>query len=592
MVRLISGEKMYSEVAPNIYRIEDCCVVYLIKVKNNAIIIDFGSGKVLDYLNELGIDNICAVFITVPQRNHCQGLNLLAAEVPVYFPDGTDELIKTHRPKAGNPVINNLFPGVYELPWDVPPYNDMPEKYNFAKYTLTPIQVGGFTELQTVYMLDFDNSIFCFCGDAIAAPGKIHAGYNFEHMHHTGTGQYRGVEALRQIRMKRPDLLLPSHGKVIGGDIYAVLSQTMRALTELAEIYESNCPGVPASARIPVQSGKFKRLSEHIYMRGNSYLLISKTKEVLILDFHAPDKESMNSFIKDFRESFPGCKISCILISHYHHDHWRGISELRDFFPVKTGCCKFMADSLENPPAYKRPFQSYPGIKIDMQFEDGQEISWNEYELRAYEFPGQTDLHSGYYSQIDGKKVFFSGDNFYPAQQWGGTGGLSSLNGGNLINGWPRSIKLLLKIKPDWVLASHGHPFLFSAEDFKCRLNWADKAVEVMKNISDEEDLQLCFNQQLFKTYPYSQLKKDSLEVIFSAVNPTDKTMNIKVKAVPCQGVKLINKESEMNIEAFDEKSQKFNFSCSLKNNETAMITFDITRNGKYLGQVSECFFC
>ena len=583
---------MYIEVGPDIYRIDDRCISYLIKDENNAVIIDFGSGKVLDCLNELGINNISAVFITVPQRNHCQGLHLLPDGVPVYFPDGTRDLINSHRPKAGNPVINNLFPGVYELPWDVPEYNDMPVNYIFGKFKITPMQIGGFTELQTVYMLDFDNDRLCFCGDSIAAPGKIHAAYNFEHMHHTGTGQYRGVEALRRIRMERPDVLLPAHGKIIDKNIYDTLSQTIKALTELAEVYETNCPGVPASVRIPVQTGKFQRLSEHIFMRGNSYLVISETKEVLLVDFFAERKDQINEFLRDFNDIFPEHEITCILISHYHYDHWLGINELRDIFKIKTGCCEFMVDSLQNPPAYKRPFQNWPGIKIDMQLKDMQDFIWNEYEFTAYEFSGQTNFHSGYYSQIDGKKVFFTGDNFYPVQQWGGTGGLSSLNGGDLINGWPRSIKLMLKINPDWVLASHSQPFMFSIEDFKARLLWVDDAIETMKNISDEEYFQLCFNQQLFTTYPYSQLKKNKIKVTFTAVNPTDRTINIKVKPIIMSGIEVIEKESSLNIKAFTQKSQIFNFVCSLKHDETAMVAFDITRDSKYLGQIAECFFC
>ncbi len=583
---------MYIEIAPNIYRIDDCCIVYLVKHKNDAVLIDFGSGKVLDCLDELNISNISAVFITVPQRNHCQGVHLLPDGVPVYFPEGTSELVKKRRPVAGNPVINDLFPGVYELPWDVPEHSAMPTTYSIGKSTITPMQVGGFTELQTVYMLDFDGHRLCFCGDALAAPGKIHAGYNFEHMHHSGTGQYRGVEALRLIRMERPEILLPAHGEVIDKNVYVVLGQTMRALTELAEVYETNCPGVPNSILIPTQPGKFQQLSEHIYIRENSYLIISETREVLLVDFCAMRKEIKDNFINDFRETFPAHKITCVLISHYHYDHWLGTSELRDIFPLQTGCCKFMANSLLNSSAYKHPFQNRSGIEIDMKFQDEQNMRWNEYDFTAYEFPGQTDLHCGYHSQIDGKKVFFSGDNFYPTQQWGGTGGLSSLNGGDLIKGWARSIKLMLKINPDWVLASHSHPFLFSIEDFKARLRWVDSAVETMKNISDEEDFQFCFNQQLFKTYPYSQLKKDTLEVVFTAVNPANKTMNIKVKPVPPQGIETIEKESQLNIEPFAKKSLTFHFCCSLENNEIGMVAFDITRDGKYLGQVAECFFC
>ena len=67
--------------------------------------------------------------------------------------------------------------------------------------------------------------------------------------------------------------------------------------------------------------------------------------------------------------------------------------------------------------------------------------------------------------------------------------------------------------------------------------------------------------------------------------------MNIKVKPVVTKGIEVSEKESSLNIEPLTEKSQIFNFSCSSKYDETAMVTFDIMRNSKYLGQVTECFF-
>jgi hypothetical protein len=41
----------------------------------------------------------------------------------------------------------------------------------------------------------------------------------------------------------------------------------------------------------------------------------------------------------------------------------------------------------------------------------------NNLKFEVFEFPGQADLHAGYFAVINGRKVFFSSDNFYPAKQ-------------------------------------------------------------------------------------------------------------------------------------------------------------------------------
>ncbi len=68
-----------------------------------------------------------------------------------------------------------------------------------------------------------------------------------------------------------------------------------------------------------------------------------------------------------------------------------------------------------------------------------------------------------------------AGDNFYPPQQWGGTGGLCGFNGG-LPKLWRQSAELVLRLTPDWILASHLQPFPFRREDFEAVVAWSTRS--------------------------------------------------------------------------------------------------------------------
>jgi len=580
-------------ITENIYCFEnDCCRVYIIRNGADAVLIDFGSGGVLEELPAMGITAIRAVYITVPQRSHCQGLFRLPPGVPVYYPAGTEDILERFALKPGNPVRFPLFPGVYEIPASLDnPGNPPPPKMQFGDYTISPLRIGGFMECQTAYFADSANERVCFSGDAIYAPGKIYAAYNFEHMHHTGTGQYRGAEALRLLRMERPDILCPAHGEVMRGNTFEPLSLTMERLNQLAQLYETNCPEVPASHRIPCTDGCFQQVSEHIWMRRNIYVVISGTGKALLVDFYEPDDEYVRQFMKEFEEYFPGIAIELILISHFHFDHWVGINELRKYADFEVVCSNYLKPAIENPPGFKRPFQYFPGIKVDRGYADNETFKWHEYNFEVFEFPGQTDFHAGYFAVIDGRKVFFSGDNFYPAQQWGGTGGFSSFNGGDPENGWRRSIKLLLRLEPEWVLASHMHPFMFRRADFEQRLDWTYEIVDAMKAIAADEHYQLTFNQHIYKVFPYSQPAAAAFSVEFTVVNPAKTIAVLEVTPVVPPGIEAVNEFAEITVQPSGNTSVKFDFKMAESTLKSgAMIAFDIVRNREYLGQKTECF--
>jgi glyoxylase-like metal-dependent hydrolase (beta-lactamase superfamily II) len=110
-------------------------------------------------------------------------------------------------------------------------------------------------------------------------------------------------------------------------------------------------------------------------------------------------------------------------------------------------------------------------------------VKWHEYELTIHHHPGQTNYAMGVEVEIDGKHCLFSGDNFYHADQYTGSGGWSGRNSG-LPGGYAATAKAILDMQPDWILAEHGGAFEFNAADFQRRVDWANKAAAAADALS------------------------------------------------------------------------------------------------------------
>ncbi|MBC7822004.1 MAG: hypothetical protein IAG10_34395, partial [Planctomycetaceae bacterium] len=108
---------------------------------------------------------------------------------------------------------------------------------------------------------------------------------------------------------------------------------------------------------------------------------------------------------------------------------------------------------------------------------------WREFSFAVRHFPGQTYFTMGLQTAIDGRRCFFTADNFFHADQFSGSGGWSGRN-----RGWPdlyaQSAQAVLDAKPDWVLAEHGGAFAFNAEDFQRRVAWGKAAAKAADTIS------------------------------------------------------------------------------------------------------------
>jgi glyoxylase-like metal-dependent hydrolase (beta-lactamase superfamily II) len=140
-------------------------------------------------------------------------------------------------------------------------------------------------------------------------------------------------------------------------------------------------------------------------------------------------------------------------------------------------------------------------VQVDRQLKDGQQVAWHEYRLDIVHLPGQTEFTMGVGFTVDGKKCFHTGDNFYHADQFTGSGGWSGAN-----RGWPlpfaASARELLGRQPDWVLIEHGGPIEFVAEDFRRRADWLEAAAKAADALSPSGNHRVDWDLQRIRVEP------------------------------------------------------------------------------------------
>jgi glyoxylase-like metal-dependent hydrolase (beta-lactamase superfamily II) len=215
------------------------------------------------------------------------------------------------------------------------------------------------------------------------------------------------------------------------------------------------------------------KISEHVYITGNTYVLLSKDdRAYAVVDpWGQRSADQVGKLKKDLNLG----KLELVLFSHAHFDHYDGVYELpgyeRKEFAIWS--LDLVSEPLGDPFHLRAPFLDSRPVRFDRRMHDGETASWREYSFRFHHLPGQSYFTMGLEANIDGKRCYFTADNFFHQDQFSGSGGWMGLN-----RSWPllyaASAKKVLDANPEWILAEHGGPYEFNAEDFRRRVQWGE----------------------------------------------------------------------------------------------------------------------
>ena len=159
---------------------------------------------------------------------------------------------------------------------------------------------------------------------------------------------------------------------------------------------------------------------------------------------------------------------------------------------------------LENPGAYRMPCLTNRPIQNLTIMQEGQEISWKDFKLTFFYFPGQTFYHDGLLCEkSNGEAIFFTGDSFTPA-------GIDDycFQNRNFLHpetGYLYCLDFLKKLPQDVLLSNqHLKPlFTFSRQQLDHMTMVLQKRNSILKDLLPWDNINYGTDEQWMSLYPH-----------------------------------------------------------------------------------------
>jgi glyoxylase-like metal-dependent hydrolase (beta-lactamase superfamily II) len=430
-----------TKLSPRLFRFSDSCNAYLVTDGDAALVIDPGSGAVLDHLKDIGVQRIEWALHTHHHRDQCWGTPRLREHgarvaVPEYERHLFDqaELYWQSRRVFDNYNDRNTF---FTLGQNIPVDAVLEdyEVFRWRDYEFFVLPAKGHTFGSSALIARIDGKLVAFTGDLMAQGGKLYQLHAMEYTYGSMEGVMFTLQSIQALRKKQVDLCLPSHGEPIAdvaGDIARLERRLMDCVKLGRGLRVAGRESIPETIFLP--EPKFIPLSRHLLWGGvwtcsNFYVVLSESGKALFVDYgHAfwphmhigPDHEGFESMrfvehhLDELKDDYGVKTFDLVVPTHIHDDHTCGIPFLQKHHGTKCWALEEVAQVLADPAAWTSTPCTFPKpIRIDRRLQDGERFRWEEYEFDIHFAPGQTEYHSVYAGMIDGRKVAFTGDNIF-----------------------------------------------------------------------------------------------------------------------------------------------------------------------------------
>jgi glyoxylase-like metal-dependent hydrolase (beta-lactamase superfamily II) len=266
-------------------------------------------------------------------------------------------------------------------------------------------------------------ALVAFTGDLIHSPGKVLSMYDMQYNYGATDGVEAAVLSLCLLEERKPDLLCPSHGEPMR-DAPGALAATEKNLRAFYRLQSGGKLLADEVDFTPVAS----RLLHASRTCSSFYVLLSRDgKRALFVDYGAPNfalfqpvtmhfesgerVRFVQHSLRRLREQYGVQKVEAVIPSHYHDDHINGIPYLQRHLGTEVWAYENMKEILENPTAELIGCVLPDPIPVARTFADGERFSWEGLSFDVHFTPGHCDYHMAMFTEMDGKRIAFSGDN-------------------------------------------------------------------------------------------------------------------------------------------------------------------------------------
>ena len=581
------------EIAPGLFRFEDTCNVYALVKDGRALLIDFGSGGILERLGEIGATQAEWILHTHFHRDQNQGDSLAIARgikiaVPAterkYF-EGAEEMWQEKKALHLYDLRNEFFAPARNIPVDrgLEPRSTFDWRGVSIKVMATP----GHTEGSLSYLVEWDKKRYAFVGDLVASPSRILTMHDLEAPYVGARGIAAQIGSLNQMRQAAPDVLLPSHGEATT-DVQGAIPPLIRDLAFIHDQYN----WFTYTVRQP--NTGITQMSPHVWhvrmaTGGTAYVIVADSGRAFIWDSHANDVPK----IEEIRKKTGFRQVDFVTISHYHDDHVGGVNEIKRRYGAKFWVMRHMVEILENPLAFNMPCLWHEPIKVDRILEDAESFTWEGMKLQFYYLPGQTEFAQGLLLEVDGKRIFFDGDNIsYSVPDRPMLGHYVARNYQRLDGGHIYCARKFLEVKPDFIAPNHFEWVPATQEILRSYLKNSEEMKEVFTRVLDQPNPMFGLDNNWISAFPYQvEAKPDQVvdvQVRFRNWLYASSKVHAKWRLPEGWSIEPASVEVEAPPYSAAKAIARLRIPAEARLNRRYVLTLEVARDGKRLGEITE----
>jgi glyoxylase-like metal-dependent hydrolase (beta-lactamase superfamily II) len=599
------------KISDNLYAFEDTCKVYVVRDGSRALLIDFGSGKILDHLGEMGISQVDWILHTHHHRDQCQGdYRAVERRIPIAVPVHERHLFADAENFWRNRrifelyYVRNDFNTVTE---NIPVARSLHDyatfRWNKTDFFILP--TPGHTLGAVTLVATIDGKKTAFSGDLMHSRGKLVNLYDTQVNYGGSEGIDLGHYSLARLRELKPELLCPSHGQIIP-DPDGAMNETM---SRLAEYYTFQTGAELSDTTRPYAVSP--HFIAHYMTTSSFYAILSDSGKAMFIDYGSASSMHFSNFeratattdrirfvehsINHLKQQYGVKAVDVAMPSHMHDDHMNGFPHLVRHHGTQVWCLDNMVDIFQNPRGHNLGCILGEPFKVARSFQHGERFKWEEFEFEITHSPGHTDYQMGLFVNIDGQRVAFTGDAFFlPNPRNDGTMRHNLIFRNHVENdSHLKSIRNLIDHAPTLIAPGHGKPYPIDQPTMLATEQKFRKQQQLFSDVLPEGEVNFGLDPSWVHVYPYQMLvapgEKQKAEVRVRNYKPS--AMKIEVALVAPADWHIEPDVLSFEIGANAHVMRPFEIRIPrdwMAPSPRFAIAADVMADGKYLGQITE----
>jgi hypothetical protein len=253
-----------------------------------------------------------------------------------------------------------------------------------------------------------------------------------------------------------------------------------------------------------------------------------------------------------------------------------------------------MVDVFQNPRGYNLGCILGEPFKVERGFRHGEKFRWEEFEFEITHSPGHTEYQMALFVTIDGNRVAFTGDAFFPNPRNDGTLRHNLIFRNHVENdSHLKSIRNLIEHEPTMIAPGHGRPYpvdraIMLATEQKLR-----KQQQFFFDLLPEGEADFGRDPSWISIYPYQMLIEpgESQRAQIRVQNYYSTPLKAEVTLVAPGEWRIEPEVLAIDVPPRGKAARAFDITVPRDWTAPAArfaIAGDVRANGKYLGQITE----